>query len=376
MLDSLVHATLEVREGSVAVKRKKSRNKQEHLVILKHLDMVIVIDYEEIEAVPDDLDEFFDIYPTIGKANKAFTDIEHVNMWRDNVLFIKQRQQATSDFRENPKVKWLGSHAAMTCHIVVMQHTLSGVVSLGHFDNFCCWQLGEESSAHRDGLDIMVDEISTLSNGDYEYIEVTVVGGYTDVRGDAAKNSLSLLNALHEHWAYLNLKRFCVGRYNTQKSEATGANEAILKGIAFDLEKHYLFPAIYNWGQYEDFKNQLQDKVRRTFLLEPDQTLAASNAASEAMTRITDGSTFKPKSLRNQSRTLQAVAETSKTENSTNIKSLKRTHVINNKIEEDSTASNNNPFKVKLRPLKPLLSHWAPSSSPRKARKKKATIEQ
>ena len=57
----------------------------------------------------------------------------------------------------------LGSHAAMTCHIAVMRHRISGVVSIGHFDNFCCWQFGENSSAHRDGLDIMVKEISALS---------------------------------------------------------------------------------------------------------------------------------------------------------------------------------------------------------------------
>ena len=110
----------------------------------------------------------------------------------------------------------------MTCHIVVMRHTVSGVVSLGHFDNFCCWQFGEDSSAHRDGLDIMVDEISTLSCGNVDSIEVSVVGGYTDVRGDAAKNSLSLLNSLHQHWAYLNLVHFCVGKYNTQANLSEG----------------------------------------------------------------------------------------------------------------------------------------------------------
>lgn len=93
-----------------------------------------------------------------------------------------------------------GSHAAMTCHIVVMRHRVSGVVSLGHFDNFCCWQFGEDSSAHRDGLEIMVKEIAALSTNDADNIEVTVVGGYTDVRGDAARNSLSLLKSLHDHW--------------------------------------------------------------------------------------------------------------------------------------------------------------------------------
>ena len=62
----------------------------------------------------------------------------------------------------------------------------------------------------------MVEEIAALSCGNVDSIQVSVVGGYTDVRGDAAKNSLSLLDALHQHWAYLNLVHFCVGKYNTQ----------------------------------------------------------------------------------------------------------------------------------------------------------------
>ena len=45
---------------------------------------------------------------TIGEANEALTNTSHTNMWRDQVLFIKQRQQATSDYRENPKVRWIG----------------------------------------------------------------------------------------------------------------------------------------------------------------------------------------------------------------------------------------------------------------------------
>ena len=31
-------------------------------------------------------------------------------------------------------------------------------------------------------------------------IEIGVYGGYTDTRGDAAKNSLSLLKSLYSHW--------------------------------------------------------------------------------------------------------------------------------------------------------------------------------
>ena len=72
--------------------------------------MVIVIENEELESVPDNLEEFFTTYPNICQNNVALTDMNHVNMWRDNVLFIKQRQQATSDYRENPKVRWIGAY--------------------------------------------------------------------------------------------------------------------------------------------------------------------------------------------------------------------------------------------------------------------------
>ena len=70
--------------------------------------MVIVISGQELENVPDTLDDLFDAFPSIGKANQDLTSIQHVNMWRDQVLFIKQRQQATSDYRENPNVRWIG----------------------------------------------------------------------------------------------------------------------------------------------------------------------------------------------------------------------------------------------------------------------------
>jgi hypothetical protein len=49
----------------------------------------------------------------------------------------------------------------LTCHIAIMRHLVTGVVSLGHFDNFCCWQkFGENSSAHKEGIKTMLKEIS------------------------------------------------------------------------------------------------------------------------------------------------------------------------------------------------------------------------
>ena len=55
------------------------------------------------------------VFFPLGEANEALTTTSHTNMWRDQVLFIKQRQQATSDYRENPKVRWIGK-SWLGCH--------------------------------------------------------------------------------------------------------------------------------------------------------------------------------------------------------------------------------------------------------------------
>ena len=89
-----------------------------------------------------------------------------------------------------------------------MRHTESNVASVGHFDNFSCWQFGEEGSAHKQGLRVMMGEIEFLSKEDLEkgHIQVSVYRSYTDERGDAARNSMSLLSALHESERVLEVR--------------------------------------------------------------------------------------------------------------------------------------------------------------------------
>ena len=76
--------------------------------------MVLQIRHRVLEWVPSiedgSLEDFFDENPEIGEANKQLTDIPHTKMWREEVLFIRQRMQATSDYRENKKVRWIGKY--------------------------------------------------------------------------------------------------------------------------------------------------------------------------------------------------------------------------------------------------------------------------
>merc|ERR1712192_348018 len=125
---------------------------------------------------------------------------------------------------------------------------------------------------------------------DKGHIMVSVFGGYTDERGDAARNSMSLLEALHGQERTLELVEFCVGPYNTVKNKE-GKNEAILIGIAIDLRSQKIFPASYPWNNFEDFSTQLQDRFLR-------RTGQGSTLPDEDKHK-TKLSTFKPKAFKN-----------------------------------------------------------------------------
>jgi len=249
--------------------------------------------YATMEKFPEELEDFFDKHPVVCENNLELTSTPHIPLQRDGVLFITQRRQATSDIRENRKIKILGSHAAMTCHIVMMKHTESRVCSIGHFDNFSCWQFGDQSS-HQAGLKTMIDEIEFLSQDDLDFghIQVSVFGGYTDERGDARRNSLSLLKALYDESRVVEIVHFCVGPYNTTVGE-DGKNTAILVGVALDLRSQVIFPATYLWNNFTDFETQLKDR----FLKRTGQGSFLKN--DDMFKEMVKDSTFKPKALRN-----------------------------------------------------------------------------
>ena len=55
-----------------------------------------------------------------------------------------------------------------------MRHVVTGVVSVGHFDNFCCWQFGDDSSAHKDGINIMLEEIGNCGCKTYSSLFLVI----------------------------------------------------------------------------------------------------------------------------------------------------------------------------------------------------------
>ena len=111
-------------------------------------------------------------------------------------------------------------------------------------------------------------EYLSEEGADHGQVEVTIVGGYQDERGDAAKNSISLLHALHQDSRLVELRHFCVGPYNTKKARSDdvkmgphltfGAKTAILKGLALDLKTQIVFPALFDWCNFSDFDTQIK----------------------------------------------------------------------------------------------------------------------
>ena len=97
-----------------------------------------------MEEFPSSLDEFFDLNTEIGVANMLVTAMEHVSMWREEVLFLRQRQQATSDYRENQRVRWMGESLLTctffiiaTCYIVTSLQCCVGLV----ISTFMTWRI-------------------------------------------------------------------------------------------------------------------------------------------------------------------------------------------------------------------------------------------
>ena len=71
------------------------------------------------------------------------------------------------------------------------------------------------------------------------------------------------------------------------------------------MQSQELFPAIFDWGQFEDFKLQIKDKFKRFKSNEDNENSEATTRTA----RITADSTFKPKSLKNQARAIELIAK-------------------------------------------------------------------
>ncbi len=73
-----------------------------------------------------------------------------------------------------------------------------------------------------------------------------------------------------------------------------------ISGIALDLKAQLLFPAVFDWGQFSDFDLQIKDKLRVRMGGAPLDTEEHHK---------TEGSTFKPKSLRNRAKARRRIPE-------------------------------------------------------------------
>jgi len=187
---------------------------------------------------------------------------------------------------------------------------------VGHFDNYTCWLHGDESGTEKEGLKTMLEEVEFLTGPEIiqqGQLEVSIFGGAMLLpNDDYAKNAMSLLRALTSSDRALHLTHLCVGPYNTQLDQ-DGKAKSILSGVAVDLGSGRIFPASFEWNNFEDMTNQIKNIVLR-FLLHfhnhpPQHTdvifgrRGGGEKKGVGEEKITKLSTFKPKPFRNHKQT-------------------------------------------------------------------------
>ncbi|XP_058959225.2 protein N-terminal asparagine amidohydrolase [Pocillopora verrucosa] len=151
------------------------------------------------------------------------------------VLYIIQREYATVAQDDEP-ITIMGSEDATTCHIVVLQNTGSGVVSLGHFDG----------RSTEEGIKGMIASVTNLSRSKCDANgrnELHLFGGFLDDRGISSGLTVSILEALQKQDEPIHLCSACVTGFNNVVE--SGQHKPIISGIGVSIQDGEIYPATF-----------------------------------------------------------------------------------------------------------------------------------
>ncbi|XP_032831995.1 protein N-terminal asparagine amidohydrolase [Petromyzon marinus] len=149
----------------------------------------------------------------------------------EGLVYVHQGEMAATEPTDD--AAWLlGSEEATTCHLVVLRHSGSGAVCLGHFDG----------SGTAPGARAVVDHVLALSPTQSPgRLELHVIGGFEDERGISQRLTLDVLDAFSQQKEEIHLVTFCASELNDELRE--GHHWPVIYGIAVDVRAGSLFRA-------------------------------------------------------------------------------------------------------------------------------------
>ncbi|XP_041363947.1 protein N-terminal asparagine amidohydrolase-like [Gigantopelta aegis] len=195
--------------------------------------MPLIVEGRLVE-VPASVAEFFKTYPNFKLSSERLCSQQSQEVGPKGLLYVGQREIGGTT-PDDDDVHVLGSDDATTCHVVVLLHTGSGAVCIGHFD-------GCET---KKGLESMVELVLELSKDETSgRLEIHLVGGFTDEAGHSEKLSLEILKVLTGHPSEISLVTACITDQNTVYKE--GVPFPVIYGLAVDVKTRNLYKATFS----------------------------------------------------------------------------------------------------------------------------------
>ena len=190
-----------------------------------------------IEGKPDQ--SRFCSFTDFAKKHPHFKDVADEfckkpiqSIERSGLLYVTQGEHATVT-KEDENVTVMGTEDATTCHMVVLRHTGSGVISLGHFD-------GHDTS---NGLKNMIASVTSSSEVNGGKIVLHLFGGFLDDRNTSDRLTTSILEVIQNQDEPIHLSSACVTGFNDTLDK--GLHKPRIYGVGVAVQGGEIFPATF-----------------------------------------------------------------------------------------------------------------------------------
>ncbi|XP_043066774.1 protein N-terminal asparagine amidohydrolase isoform X2 [Drosophila bipectinata] len=195
--------------------------------------MVLVLNGVLQDDCPMDTNSLFLQHPVYRDYAQQLHSIQAKSVGPVGLLYLGQRELAASAPHDK-NVNIIGADDATTCIIVVVRHSGSGAVAMGHFDG----------SGVDEAVCTMVSRVQELAVGYPEgRIELQLIGGYRDAKGYGEDVFYSIMQSFHNHLLEIDLTQACVGELNTMMRGEI--NCPIIYGVGVNIKTGEIFPATF-----------------------------------------------------------------------------------------------------------------------------------